>query len=138
MKRNYKWQGEPVKVKFGCSVVKYNKEKPMYWYNYECSLNAPSMTAIIPTVKVITPNDSFVISNHYGIGVYKLLKGGWPNCTHFSVDDDSFTENRRYMISRFNDEGYAIHEAERRKWQKETYPEEYRKLEAIRSCFGIT
>ena len=34
----YQWQGENVKVVFGYCTITENKEKPLYWYNYEVAM----------------------------------------------------------------------------------------------------
>lgn len=134
----YCWQGETVKVEFGMCSVKASKEKPLWWYNYECELNAPALQAIIPAVRVtVQSGEQFCIANHYGIGVHKLLRGGWPDCAHFSLPVESFEPSKRrcYQLKEFDELGYSRHEAERRKWQKETYPEEFEKVEALRQEF---
>lgn len=129
MKAKYQWHGEPVKVKFGNCIVKENKDKPLYWYNFECY---PEGKACIPALKVTTKNgQSFMISNHFGIGVYKLLKGGWPDTSHFSLDG-KFNTKPQLKITEFDPDGYANYEAEREKWQNEHYPEEYKKILSLR------
>ena len=130
MKANYQWHGESVRVRFGNCIVKENKEKPLYWYNYECY---PEGKACIPVIEVTTKGGQvFMISNHFGIGVYKLLKGGWPDTSHFSVEGE-FSTKPQLKITEFDPEGYAAYEAEREKWQAENYPEEYEKVSHLRN-----
>jgi len=132
MKKNkYFWQGEPVKVEFGNCIVKKNKEKPLWWYNYECSLEPMYEKACIPAIRITASwGEPFVISNHCGIGVYKLMKGGWPDSTHFSLDG-KFSTKPQLKITEFDLEAFQQHEAERRKWQIETYPEEMAKIKGL-------
>lgn len=128
----YQWQGEPVTVEFGRSIVHENKEKPLFWYNYECNSEPPKGTACIPSIKVTTKDgSSFVIANHFGIGVYKLLSGGWPSHTHFSVGED-FTEDKDFSITEFDKSCYVAYEAGRTAWQKKNFPEEYERMDALR------
>ncbi|MFA5934962.1 MAG: hypothetical protein WC827_03705 [Candidatus Paceibacterota bacterium] len=123
----YQWQGEKVKVKFGFCTPSENIEKPLWWYNYEVNC----LREAIPAIMI---NNDFVISNHFGIGVYKLMQGGWPNCTHFSLPKDLFMEDRAqcFRIVDFNLDEYSEHEAKRLKWQKENFPIEFEKMEALR------
>jgi hypothetical protein len=135
MVKKYQWQGEPVKVIFGYCLVKENKEKPMWWYNYECRQDG---TAVIPALQITTQNDhSFFISNHYGIGVHKLINGGWPGCTHFSLNGGEFTGRHTLMYTVFDLDGYEKHEANRRIWQKENHPEEYEKQQKLIDSFRM-
>lgn len=125
----YKWQGEPVKVEIGNCAVRTNEEKPLWWYNFECY---PSGKAFLPAIRITTKDgDSFMIANHFGIGVHKLINGGWPNYTHFSIDG-SFSTGIIARITEFDLEGYKAHEAERVKWQQENYPEYWAKLQCLR------
>lgn len=147
----YQWQGEPVTVKFGYVVQTENSEKPMYWYNFEC-YNKEELDGsfkddhfvkdngkhfcLIPAIEVSTGKSVFILSNHYGIGVAKLLKGGWPNHAHFSLDGE-FTESKApyFAFKEFDLEGYENHESERRNWQKKTYPLEFERMEQFRNGF---
>jgi hypothetical protein len=134
----YQWQGEPVKVVFGYCEVFTNKEKLLYWYNYECDISKLFKgKALIPAIKIISnDNDySFVIANHYGIGISKLKKGGWPNHTHFSLDNNLFVEDthRAFNIRKFDFEQYSEYETNRENWQKENFPEEYNKIRSLRN-----
>jgi len=132
MKR-YQWQGEPVTVTFGMMTVKKNTEKLLYWYNYECVQNAPDERAIILALKIEIGEHVFYISNHCGIGVHKLLNGGWPSHAHFSLPEDGkFEATKMNAIYKFNEECYAQYESERRDWQKKNYPEEFKRSEALR------
>jgi hypothetical protein len=137
-KTDYKWQGEKVKVKFGYCRVEENHGKPLWWYNYECY---PDGDAIIPAV-VVTDKMGyrFMIANHFGIGINKLLKGGWPDQTHFSFDgifivDGSFIEHNHPMFKEFDLDGFEEHEKKRREWQKLHYPEEYEQSEKLKQLF---
>lgn len=142
MRNNYQWQGQKVKVIFGkCKVVE-NKDKPLYWYNYECLWddynNKPRKSAFdkftyVPAVKVIFGDEEFVLANHFGIGVHKLINGGWPSYRHFSLPLDGFIskegltidEQFMYIFRKFDLESFEAHEEKRTKWQKRTFPIEY-------------
>jgi len=133
----YKWQGEPVEVKFGYVTVKENLEKPLYWYNYECNMNKVGAEwkhkfALIPAVKVIHDNGSFLLSNQAGLAVHKLINGGWPNYTHASLDGE-FKEYDapEFAPKKFDEEEYCKIESDRNKWFAKTYPEEWKKLQAL-------
>lgn len=130
----YQWQGEKIKVKFGNCIVERNKEKPLYWYNYECFLQYDDK-ACIPAIQITYNDRVFIIANHYGIGVHKLINGGWPNYTHFSLDG-IFSTNPQLKYSKFDLDGYSKYEAEREKWQKKTSPEEYKKILALRDMIS--
>lgn len=136
MNNKYFWHGESVKTRFGYCSVKEDVERPLFWYNYECLSDRGTIAhALIPAIEVLTNcNQRFVIANHYGIGAYKLKKGGWPDCTHFSLPADTFQESNEpaFIIRHFNEEEFAKHEAERRRWQKKMYPEEFEKSEVLR------
>lgn len=140
MGNKYKWHGEPVIATFGSVLTKPNIEKPLWWYNYECAISKNSM-ALLPAIRVETKSgEVFVIANHFGIGVHKLLNGGWPNYQHFGLDTDKFTEadgqiDRYLFIKSFDEEEFSKHESERDKWQKENYPKEYEAAEALRAAF---
>jgi hypothetical protein len=117
MKSRYKWKGTPVKVKFGYCVVSKNEEKPLCWYNYECSLDDFNYS-IIPAVKILGEED-FCISNHFGIGIHKLLNGGMDNYKHFLLPVGDFSENSKTCFCYFKEldlDGYSEHEAGREKW----------------------
>ena len=129
---DYRWHGEPVKVVFGSCIIQENKEKPLYWYNYECY---PDGVACVPCLKVTSEDGySFLISNHHGIGVNKLLKGGWPDQTHFSLDGGDFSTSPRQKYETFDLDGFEEHERKRREWQKLHFPEEYEKMEAFKNA----
>lgn len=132
----YQWQGEPVKVEFGYSTVKTVQEKPLWWYNYETSLTHEDI-AVIPAVRVTAYGEPFILSNHNGIAVNKLSKGGWPNMPHFSLPSDSFKEcsDEWCNLNEFDELEYSQHESERNKWQKKNFPEEYEKLQSLRRSF---
>lgn len=145
---NLQWQGEPIETRFGYVMIKENKNKPLYWYNFECNTRVNhnkkyvpnyglSGIALIEAIEIKQGDSKFVISNHFGIGVSKLLKGGWPNHTHFSLDGE-FTQDNNFAIYDFDEIGYSNHEAERNKWQKENYPVEFKKLEDFKNSFKKT
>lgn len=141
----YKWNGQPAAVEFGSCLVRTNEENPLWWYNFECY---PSGKAHIPTLRITIEHGSrvcftsntfigkekmytFMISNHFGIGVHKLLNGGWIEYTEFSIEG-SFSTNIAARITKFDLEGYEAHEAERAKWQQRNHPEEWAKKQALR------
>lgn len=145
----YQWQGEPVKIELGQVILKENKDKPLYWYNFECNMRLNLNNeyeyhhssnnykiGICDAVKIIHSNGEFIIANHFGIGIHKLLNGGWPNYQHFSLDGKfeatSWKEN--IHLKKFDELGFSKHEAARRKWQKENYPEEFEKMENLKSA----
>lgn len=148
MDNNYQWHGEPVAVRFGYVKQKENTEKPLFWYNFEChnekqlddSYQTDRMCsgdgrkfALIPAIEVTQGTQTWVIANHYGIGVNKLLKGGWPNSTHFSLQGEFKEESAPYFkITEFDLEEFEYHEYHRRTWQKDNYPEEFERMERLR------
>lgn len=132
----YKWQGEPVNVRFGNVAVKMNYENPLCWYNFECAKSVTRKSECIPALEITTNSGSkFCISNHHGIGVYKLLRGGWPDCVHFSLPNN-FATWPSLKETKFDEVRYSKHESERRKWQKETFPEEFEKLQALKKSIS--
>lgn len=148
MKFKYLWQGEPVSVKYGYVVQCENKEKVMFWYNFECNTKQPlngyrepdhmvmdngDHFSLIPAIEVTYQDQTFTLANHYGIGISKLLKGGWPNHAHFSLMGEFKESNEPWFkITSFDLEGYEKHESDRRNWQKKEYPEQFEKMEALR------
>jgi len=150
----YQWQGTPCEVKFGYVVQSENKEKPLYWYNFECYTSEQldgtfkhdhfvkdngDHFALIPAVQVSQGKSTFILANHYGIAVAKLEKGGWPNHTHFSLDGEFHDSNANYdAIKEFDLEGYEKHESNRRKWQKENHPKEFGDMERFRESMRNT
>lgn len=143
----YQWHGEGVKTEFGYCLVSENKDKPLWWYNFECNWDdynlcdrrySDDKIAHIPAIKITYDDQVFCIANHFGIGVHKLINGGWPSHRHFSLPvegfNDSLTipEKQMYCPKQFDLEGFEAHESERKKWQKRTYPIEFEKLEAMR------
>lgn len=137
--KKYQWQGEPVKVQFGYCKVSENKERHLWWYNFECNISGCDF-ALIGAIKITAKDGKpFVIANHFGVGDYKLSQGGWPNCTHFSLPLDSFVPCKLacYKITEFDSIEYALHEANRNKWFKDNYPVEHEKMEALRKMCKI-
>lgn len=135
MRNRYCWHGEPVKTKFGYCHIKEDTERPLFWYNFECSMNRTIGHALISAIEVTTNcHQRFCIANHFGIGVNKLIKGGWPDCTHFSLPADTFQQDdlQIFNIRKFDEEEFSKYEAERRKWQKKNYPVEFEESEILR------
>lgn len=135
----YFWRGEPVTVRFGLVKVEENKEKPLYWYNYEVAVDNPaSKFSFVDAIEITTKDSVFCIANHFGVGVYKLLQGGWPNVSHFSLPGGSmFLEQKGFeeFHSEFNLIGYEKYERLRRRWQAKHFPEEFNKNERLRKLF---
>ncbi len=146
----YQWQGEDVSVSFGYVYQNENLDKPSYWYNFECNNTREldgtykpntilhtngKRVALLPAVQVSYKSEKpFLIANHYGIGVHKLINGGWPNYAHFSLNGEFVTDAAPYFeIRQFDIRGYETHEAARKAWQKKTYPNEFAKSEALRA-----
>lgn len=133
----YKWHGEPVKTRFGFYKIDENKAKPLYWYNFECAHDVfynpiISQRAYVPCIEVSTSDGQvFYIANHFGIGVHKLLAGGWPSHSHFSLSGGIFEENWNDVFYQFDLDGYEKHEAKRRKWQQKEFPDEFAKSERL-------
>jgi len=149
MKLAYQWRGEPCEVKFGYVIQSENKEKPLYWYNFEC-YNSKQLDdtfkpdhmvkdngdhfALIPAVQISQGKSTFVLANHYGIGLSKLIKGGWPNHAHFSLDGEFKESNAEYdAIKEFDLDGYERHESARKDWQRKNYPKEFADMENLRN-----
>ncbi|WP_420582065.1 hypothetical protein [Reichenbachiella sp.] len=134
--KNYQWQGEPVKVEFGCSTVQENKEKPLYWYNYLCDKGGG--TAEIPSIRITSKSgESFVINNQCGIGVHKLINCGWPNMPHSSLPDEGFEENEiDYKFDQFNKDSYLFLKSKEEQWMKDKHPKEYAKLESLKQIIN--
>ena len=128
----YQWQGTFVRVEFGYSEIYPNKEKPLWWSNYECSL-VDDGVAIIPSVRVHYNKTSFVLANHFGIAIHKLENGGWPNMQHFGLQDDNFTATDKsfYNITRFNQAAYKHREQQRSKWMQINYPQQFEQMQAL-------
>lgn len=132
MSQKYQWQGKPVKVEFGYCIVEANQEKPLWWYNYECALDRDVKSCISAIRVVPESGPSFLISNHFGIGVHKLLNGGWPNYQHFSIEGDFSPSSADPWQLKFDLSGFEDHESKRRTWQKENFPAEFKRMEALR------
>lgn len=140
-RNNYQWQGEKVKVEFGlCKVIEV-KNKPLWWWNYECcwddyynkdKYSMHDKSALVPAVKITHKEQEFVIANHFGIGVHKLINGGHPNYRHYSLPLDGFEstscmtiqEQYIYVHRKFDLLSFEDHEAKRSKWQKRKFPKE--------------
>lgn len=125
---NYKWHGEPVQVEFGFSEVIPKEEMPGYWLNYEHSQGKKW----IESLKVTTQDGKeFCISNHSGIGVNKLLKGGWPSNSHFSLPLDTFHPDPLGVVLEFNRDAWEEQERNRDAWLKENNPDVWAKRKAL-------
>lgn len=141
---NYQWQGVPVEVRFGTVRVEVEKDKPLYWYNFEILEMRTSRVTALEVTYQEPGSDSkqvFCISNHFGVGVHKLEAGGWPNKQHFSLPKDfteytaeEWTEYEQIPTS-FDPLGFANHEFKRDEWQKKNYPEEYGNRQALIDSF---
>lgn len=150
----YFWQGEPVRIEFGAAYPEENKEKPLFWYNYECNwdflqdkpIHDTRKIGMLPAIRIYYQDQKpFIISNHFGIGVNKLLKGGSPRHSHFSFADNvkfetidelvSWGLKQSFKITEFDEEGFSNYEAKRNKWQKENFPEEYEEMEKFKNSF---
>lgn len=136
----YKWQGIPVKVKFGTVRVTEMPGKPLYWYNYEVLglgiKNLPAVQIEYQESKG-APKQIFCIANHFGIGVRKLEDGGYPNLTHLSLPND-FTEysadewaTEKFKALTEDMPAFREHEKARDKWQAKKYPVEHMEREKI-------
>jgi hypothetical protein len=142
--KNLHWHGNPIDVQFGFMGVSTNKENPLWWYNYECSLNHGF--AVVSAIRIKQNNQVWYICNDYNLGMRKLRNGGWPNFGHRSLPDDnySFTKIRnrediaKIMEADFNEESYAFNEAAREKWQKEKYggTYEWEKSQALKKILA--
>ena len=127
------WQGENIKKWFGYCKVKECYEKPLMWYNYEVHLSGN--IELIPAIKIEYQGELFCISNHFGIGYYKLSTGGWPNCKHFTLPVNTFEENHdlAFNIHQFDLNNFSQWESGREKWQKENFPVEYERIMTLRN-----
>lgn len=128
-KRKYFWQGEQIKTEFGCCMVKTNKEKPLWWYNWNCRDEGH---AFIDAIKITTKGgESFCISNEYGYGVHKLINGGWPNFGHASLPIEEFEMLKHKYHTQFDHELWVRDESMRRRWQEANFPVEFEKSESL-------
>ena len=126
------WQGEIVKIEHVTLKVYENIISPLWWSNYEIAINtAPNNYALLPAIKVIGHN-TFYISNHFGIGIRKLRKGGWPNHQHFSFENPQEHKKCLESFESYCEKDFIEHEAKRISWQKENYPIEFERSERLR------
>lgn len=133
--RRYQWQGEAVDVVFGYCLVTENKDKPMYWYNYNVFRNGQLPTKI-GAIRVDTSDgQSFCLSNDYGEGVHKLESGGYPNMPHRSLPSETFVESEdfRYKTTIYRPLIAYHEEVDRRQYFMCMFPEEFKKSEALRN-----
>ncbi len=129
-KRIVQWQGEDVNVVFGFCEVKENTEKPLYWYNYDIAIGESK----IPAIKVITNHDhEFVISNRHGVGIEKLVRGGWPNFPHASLELDDFQESNENH-EEYNPEALNKRDREAEQWFENNFghTEDWKKSQALK------
>lgn len=133
-KRKLKWQGEEAKVEHRTLKVSENKEKPLWWSNYEVYLYQDTRDYCYLEALKITTKDgyTFYISNHHGIGIRKLRKGGWPEQAHFSFHCAEEVDANIYETTSYCGKDYEEHERDRRKWQLENYPKEFEQSERLR------
>ena len=140
--KHLKWQGEPIDVQFGWLCVAKNKDKPMYWYNFECEETG---FAVFFAIRIKQHGQVWYISNEYGEGLRKLKAGGWPNLGHRSLPNDGAFERMRNpediaitLEHEFDEVAYAEHESKREKWMKDKFggTEAYNKIIAIRKMLG--
>ncbi|WP_437918560.1 hypothetical protein [Sphingobacterium sp. LRF_L2] len=142
--QNYQWQGTPVEVRFGTVRVEAEKDKPLYWYNFEVM---ELRTSQVPAIEITyqepeTGNKQvFCIANHFGVGIYKLEAGGWPNKQHFSLPNDfkEYTAEEwieyEQVPTSFDPLGFANHEYKRFDWQKKNFPVEHGQRERLKESF---
>lgn len=130
----YQWQGIGVKAEFGSTFINVNKKRPLWWSNFECSVDTIGRVVIPVVLITIKGKDSFMIANHYGIGKHKLINGGLSSYRHFIVksDDIDWIPDYRYSYDDFDEEAFNQHEASRNKWQQENYPKQYRETKALK------
>lgn len=133
-KRKLKWQGEEVAAEHVTLKIYENKDKPLWWSNYEVCLASrdASIYALVPALKITYNERVFYISNHFGIGLRKLRKGGWPNHQHFGFDE---IEEYKSCLERFDsycERDFIDHERSRRIWQMTNFPKEFEASERLR------
>lgn len=129
----YKWQGEKISVRFGYCSVKLNNNNPLFWYNYFCA-NADNDVQIakIPAIEVTCKDEVFCISNVHGEGHAKLINGGWPNMAHRSLPESTFYKNDILRVTNYDKDAYFADEEKIKNYQKENFPKEFAKSEALR------
>lgn len=133
---NYAWRGNLIKTEFGFCRVNTNKEKNLWWYNYECSQFPTSGMSIIPAIKVTVDSGySFCLSNHFGIAHHQLINGGWPGYAQYELPLSGFEASKKaeYNLRQFDLDGYEENETARRKWQFDNYPDEFARSERLRN-----
>ncbi|BFP39524.1 hypothetical protein FGF1_03690 [Flavobacteriaceae bacterium GF1] len=135
-----KWQGKEVKVECVMLKVFPVEDKPLWWSNFEVDeyrANCPSGNyALIESLKVwYRDSEPFHIANHFGIGIRKLRKGGWPNHNHFSYRgnfEEVIGGSTYHPTINFTLRLYEEHEARRRDWQRKNFPDEFNRYEGLR------
>lgn len=134
-KKEYQWCGKPVKIRFGYCMVETDKEHPLMWYNYECSLPPSSGLASVAAIEINYEGEKFCISNHEGIGYHKITNGGYMDIAHFNLPAENFSPSRLhcFYLTKFDLKGYENIERKREAWRKDNHPEEYKKLQAMKT-----
>jgi len=139
MKGKYSWNGRPVTIEHVWVLIKEVKDKPLYWYNYDCSTSVNG-EALFPALEITTQEDAkFIIDNSFGLGINKCRKGGMWTSAHRGFDDESIVEVYREGHKRFgskniqfSEEQYLKDNEDRNRWQKYYYPEEFERSEQLR------
>lgn len=132
------WNGEKIEsARFGYVVQPPNKEKPLYWYNWEVEKQKALEIepCMIPAIEITTKDgDPFIIANIGGIGVYKLEAGGMWTHQHLSLDGE-FTEDENFAVYEYSQADFAIYHKGLENWQKAKDPQAWERLEALRSSY---
>lgn len=127
----YRWQGQPVSVKFGFVKAVPVEETPLHWMNYY-ALNGAGPQKI-PAVEVRLLKQKFMIANFYGMGERKLVAGGWPNRPHRSIPDKcEFTQVERAFRPIIEPGKMRWMEAKETAWFSLKYPKEMERIEALK------
>lgn len=125
------WNGEPAQI----SVVEYEvtkSDKPLYWNNLHVGTRRQAL-------QVNQHGQSFLIDNQFGDGYYKVTEGkGMWRSGHKSIEkpinvkplpDDQ-------CITVYDHEGIKKEETTYEDWQKENYPEEYKRLQSLKKTIA--
>lgn len=135
----YFWNGRPVTIEHIWVLIKEIKDKPMFWYNYDCSTSVNG-EALFPALEITTTEGvKFIIDNSFGLGINKCRKGGMWTSTHRGFNDESIAEvyregHRRFDFKniQFSEKQYLQDNEDRMRWQRHYYPEEFKKSEELR------
>jgi len=134
-KRKLMWHGKEVKVEIVNVKVYTNAEKALWWYNYEIAIEASCQDySLLEACKITTAKGfTFYISNHHGIGIRKLRKGGWPSHQHFGLPSLCESDIKVLMPNTsYCSRDFLRHEQERRIWQMKNFPDEFEASERLR------